>query len=200
MKFDRKKDPTVCVAREASRYVTGVGVVKHDAKHYLAATDGRCLSMVACELDDGDAPSWQKNGSGVAVTYPLEAFQAARKVKGPVAMSLNGKLTLRTMEGTASEYQAIDCRFPDVMSVVPKTSKANPSICLSVDLLRNIADALCADTVKITFGHNGEGGIDDTVPMLVEPVYGIGENRNRKASKLPDVDGSFGVLMPISSS
>lgn len=191
MKFDRRKNPVACVAKEASRYaVQGAAVVKHGDKHYIAATDGRCLSMVACDLE-GDEPK---------SSYPAAAFVAARKVKGPFALELNGSAKLRTMEGTTTEFQALESRFPDVLGVVPKTNQNDPSICLSVDLLRQLSDAFGFHAVRLTFQRDPKGNLDASMPVRVDPLRAEDLAKHPTAkdrAKFPDDDGSFGVVMPI---
>ena len=77
MKFDKAKDPAACAAKSPTRYaVQGVAVVEKGDATFLAATDGRSLSMVRAYPQDGDdMPSALGNGR----IYPPAAFAAARK-------------------------------------------------------------------------------------------------------------------------
>jgi len=55
MKFDKSKDPAACAAKDATRYaVHGVAIVEKGDATYLAATDGRMLSLVRAYAEDGD--------------------------------------------------------------------------------------------------------------------------------------------------
>ena len=170
--------------------MTGAAVVKHGEKHYIAATDGRCLSMVACELE-GDEPK---------AAYPAAAFVAARKVKGPFSLELNGKAVLRTTEGVTTEFAALESRFPDVLGVVPKVGKGDPSICISADLLKQLADAFGFHAVRLTFQRDAKGGLDDSMPIRIDPLRAedlMSHPTEKERKAFPADDGSFGVLMPI---
>lgn len=178
MKFDRHKDPAAMAAKSATRYaIQGVAVVQRDGGAFLAATDGRALSLVRAQLDDGDTPD------GV---YPVAAFAAARKAarKRPeAAVALNGCARVEG-DGAATEFAKVDGTFPDVngYGVIP-AGKPQRVLRLDAEYLARLQKALGADGVAIEL-HDDDR---DRMPMVIRPIYTDGGTD----------DGSFGVLMPI---
>lgn len=191
MKFDRHKDPAACAARESTRYaVQGVAIVENGDATYLAATDGRMLSLVRAYPEDGDdTASTLGNGR----VYPPAAFAAARRTKkrkkGPpdASVTLNGSAYVQG-DGASTEFARIDGTFPDALGVVPK-AKAVHVLRLNADMLARLQKALGANGVEIhVHAVQPDGEADASFPLTIRPVYTDG----------PGVaDGSFGVLMPI---
>jgi hypothetical protein len=188
MKFDKAKDPAACAAKSPTRYaVQGVAVVEKGDATFLAATDGRSLSMVRAFPQDGDdMPSALGNGR----IYPPAAFAAARKAckRAPDAsLTLNGAAFVEAA-GASTEFARVDGTFPDVFVAIP-TTKPVQVLRLNAEYLARLQKALGANGVAIeVHALVPSGDIDDTMPLTIRPLYTDG----------PGVDdGSFGVLMPI---
>lgn len=178
MRFDKRKDPALCASKESTRY-NGVAVVAYAGKHFVAATDGRCLSMVEATLEETDSAE-----RGVS---QRAAFAAARKAapedackEATVALGAKSDVVAADYGATKTEYQQMDVRFPDVTGVVPK-GKVKFTVSLNAALLAQIQKALDADAVTLEFEASD-------MPMRVTPCYG----KDARAIK----DASFGVLMP----
>ncbi len=179
MRFDKTKDPAALADKEPCRVrrsaMNGVAVVERDGGTFLAATDGRALTLIRCTMDDGD------NARGV---YPLAAFAAARKAarrKAEACVVLNGAAYVDS-DGAHTEFAKVDGTFPDVGSVVP-TGEPVRTLRLDADYLARIQKALGADGVEIRM----HGDDDDALPLTIVPIYLHGGQ----------ADGSLGVLMPI---
>lgn len=177
MRFDKSKDPAAVAAKDAGRYaIQGVAVVGRDGGTFLAATDGRALTLVRASLDEGDNPDGM---------YPVAAFAAARKAakrKSDAALSLNGTARVEG-DGAATEFAKVAGTFPDLDGVVP-TGAPERVLWLDAALLARIQKALGANGVAIEMRDDGR----DRLPLVVRPVYTDGGTD----------DGSFGVLMPLS--
>lgn len=188
MKFDKAKDPAACAAKEATRYaVQGVAIVEKGDATFLAATDGRCLSLVRCYPEDGDdMPAILGQGR----IYPPAAFAAARKGakrKADARLTLNGAAWVQT-DGASTEYARVDGTFPDALAVVPK-GKAVQTLCLNAEYLARMQKALGANGVAIEIHElTPTGEVDPAFPVTVRPLYMDGPGTE---------DGSFGILMPI---
>lgn len=181
MRFDPKKNPAGIVADACDRYsVTGVAAVALGGEHYLASTDGRALLLVAAEPSPDDAI----DGARV---YPAEAIAASRrKAFGAVVLAADGA----TVPGVAS-YPALPERFPSIDGIVP-TGEPERVFCLDAERLAKLQRALGAAGVRIEW-HG------DTCPMVVQPVAFEPKRRGKARRSDPaTIDGSFGVLMPIS--
>lgn len=196
MRFDKHKDPTLCVASEASRYARqDVGVIRDGEQTFLAATDGRALTLIAGTLEDGDEVDAKD-----APTFPAEAFRLARKSAPRVAstarVSVNGKARVVREGGGTTEFPRIETRFPDAMGVVPKC-EAEHVLCLDAQLLARIQKSLGASGVELRL-RDLKGA---SMPIEVRPIY-IGDlstgKRRKRNVPTPIADGSFGLLMPIS--
>lgn len=181
MRFDKRKDPALCAAKEETRYaINGVAVVKYKNKHFVAATDGRCLSMVEATLEETDSAE-----RGVS---QRDALAAARKAapktckEATVALGAKSDVVAADYGATKTEYQQMDVRFPDVAGVVPK-GKVKFTVSLNAALLAQIQKALDADAVTLEFEA-------PDLPMRVTPCY----HGDARAVR----DASFGVLMPWS--
>jgi DNA polymerase III sliding clamp (beta) subunit (PCNA family) len=176
VRFDKLKDPAALAAKDPSRYaIQGVAVVHRDGGAFLAATDGRALTLVRATLDDTDTP----NG-----VYPVAAFAAARKGatrKPDATVSLNGTARVET-DGAATDFAKVDGTFPDLQGVVP-TGEPERVLRLNADYLARIQRALGADAVEIRMHDDNR----DRLPLVIVPIYTDGGTD----------DGSFGVLMPI---
>ena len=188
MKFDKSKDPAACAAKDATRYaVHGVAIVEKGDATYLAATDGRMLSLVRAYPEDGDdMPAILGQGR----IYPPAAFAAARKGakrKADATLTLNGAAWVQA-DGASTEFARVDGTFPDVLAAVPK-GKAKQTLCLNAEYLARLQKALGANAVAIEI-HELEpsGAIDAAFPLTIRPIYLEGPGTD---------DGSFGVLMPI---
>lgn len=189
MRFDKSKDPAACVAKEPSRYaVQGVAVIAKDDATFLAATDGRCLTMVRAYPEDGDDSA---NASGTGRIYPPVAFAAARKAAkrkaSEAALVLNGAAYVQA-DGASSEYARVAGTFPDVLACLP-TGKPRQVLCLNAEFLARMQKALGANGVEIAIHQlDDDGQPHSAYPLTIRPLYMEG----------PGVDdGSFGVLMPI---
>ena len=176
MRFDKHKDPGALAAKDPSRYaIQGVAVVHRDGGAFLAATDGRALTLIRATLDDNDKPD------GV---YPVAAFAAARKAskrKPDATVGLNGSAAVEA-DGSRTEYAKVDGTFPDLQGVVP-TGEPERVLRLNADYLARIQRALGADGVEIRMHDDNR----DRMPLVIVPIYTQGGT----------ADGSFGVLMPI---
>lgn len=188
MKFDKSKDPAACAAKDPTRYaVQGVAVVEKGDATFLAATDGRCLSLVRAYLEDGDdTPSALGNGR----IYPPAAFAAARKAckrKPDASVTLNGSAYVQG-DGASTEFARVDGTFPDVLAVLPKGVPAHV-LRLNADYLARMQKAFGANGVEIlVHALLPTGEVDPSLPLTIRPVYLDGPGTD---------DGSFGVLMPI---
>lgn len=178
--FDKAKDPSRCTGSGDRYSIDGCSVVEHRGKHYIAATDGKMLSMVACEVEAYDHPG------GV---YPSQAFATARKQSvGQLAkIALNGKATVQA-GGATQEWSPMDDRFPDVCAVVNDAQKdavKTVTVSLNADLLADLQKALGAGAVTLRIPVDNE-----STPIVVEHCN-AGKGKGAK-------DGSFGLLMRIS--
>ncbi|MBL8751417.1 MAG: hypothetical protein JNK78_19835 [Planctomycetes bacterium] len=188
MKFDRHKDPAACAAKESTRYaVQGIAVVEKGDATFLAATDGRSLSMVRAYPEDGDdMPSILGQGR----VYPPAAFAAARRAckrKADAALTLNGSACVQA-DGSTTEFARVDGAFPDVLGIVPK-GKAVQTLRVNAELLARLQKAMGANGVAIEIHElDGTGQVDPTFPLTIRPLYMEGPGTD---------DGSFGILMPI---
>ena len=135
MRFDKSKDPAACVAKEPSRYaVQGVAVIAKDDATFLAATDGRCLTMVRAYPEDGDDSA---NASGTGRIYPPVAFAAARKAAkrkaSEAALVLNGAAYVQA-DGAVSEVCQGRRHVPG-RARMPPTGKPRQVLCLNAEFL-----------------------------------------------------------------
>lgn len=197
MKFDKAKDPAACAAKEETRYaVHGVAIVRKGDETYLAATDGRSLSMVRAFPDDGDDKPADMAVGGV---YPPAAFAAARKAckRAPEAsLSLNGAARV-TADGAVSEYAKLANVFPDVLGVVPKAKPVHV-LRLNAEYLARLQKALGGNAVEIQIHalDPSDGSLAHDLPLTIRPLY-VGKDLGAAKSADGSDDGSFGVLMPI---
>lgn len=189
MRFDKAKDPAACAAKDSGRYaVAGVAIVQRpDGSTFLAATDGRMLSMVRAQPDDGDdMPAILGQGR----VYPPAAFAARRACKRrdtEASVILNGSAYVRA-DGCTTEYARVDHPFPDVLGVTP-AGKPVLSLNLNAELLARMQKALGGNAVRIEIHAIGDDAeIDPSLPLTVRPIYLEGP-----ASE----DGSFGLVMPL---
>lgn len=189
MKFDKSKDPAACAAKDATRYaIQGVAIIqKGDGATFLAATDGRMLSMVRAYPEDGDdMPSILGNGR----IYPPAAFVAARKAakrKADAELTLNGSAFVQG-DGATTEYARVDGTFPDAIEVIPK-GEGVQTLRINADCLARLQRALGANGVEIhVHALTPAGQLDPSMPLTVRPIYTDGPGTD---------DGSFGILMPI---
>ena len=188
MRFDRAKDPAACAAKEQTRYaVQGVAIVEKGDATYLAATDGRMLSLVRAYPEDGDDTA---SALGNGRVYPTAAFAAARKAakrSTDAAVTLNGSAYVQG-DGATTEYAIVDGVFPDALGVVPR-GPAVQVVRLNAAMLARLQKALGADGVEIHVHElDAAGKVDPSFPLTIRPVYLGGGGTD---------DGSFGVLMPI---
>ena len=188
MRFDKSKDPGACAAKDTTRYaIHGVAIVEKGDATFLAATDGRSLSMIRAYPEDGDdMPSILGQGR----IYPPAAFAAARKGakrKPDATLTLNGAACVQA-DGASTEFARVDGTFPDVLAVVPK-AKPVQVLRLNAEYLARLQKALGANAVAIEI-HELEpsGAVDPSIPLTVRPIYLEGPGTE---------DGSFGVIMPI---
>ena len=166
-------------AKDPSRYaIRGVAVVERHGDTYLAATDGKALTLVRAYPDDADdMPSMAQR------IYPVPAFAAARKAGKRLpdaALTLNGAAYVDGADGSHVEFPKVDGTFPDVGSVMPKGS-GELLVRLDAEYLARMQKALGASGVEIR--SHGEG-----MPLTIVPIYCAGDGK---------ADGSVGLLMPI---
>ena len=156
MRFDKSKDPGAVASKDPSRYaIQGVAVVERDGGTFLAATDGRALTLVRAFLDEGDTP---------AGVYPVAAFAAARKAarrKPDATVGLNGAAAVDA-DGSHAEFAKIDGTFPDLAHVVP-TGKPERVLRLDAEYLARIQRALGADGVEVRM-HDDDR---DRMPLVI---------------------------------
>ena len=183
MRYPKTCDPTICAAAEVTRYaIRGVAVVQHDGKTFLAATDGRKLSMVLA------TPEGDDHASGI---YPVDAFVAAKRKtfrKTPeVSLSLNGKAVVRSTDST-QEFPAMEGRFLDVANVIPTREPVLFRFSLNAEFLAQLAKATGSECggVELTIRDFGDGK-PDSGPIEVRPIV---------AGQTVD-NASFGIIMPI---
>lgn len=188
MKFDRHKDPAACAAKEATRCaVHGVAIVQKGDATFLAATDGRSLSMVRAFPEDGDdMPAILGQGR----IYSPAAFAAARKAckrRPDATVTLNGSAYVQA-DGSTTEFARVDGTFPDVFEAIPK-AKPVQTLRLNAEFLARLQKAMGANAVAIeVHALDKDGDIDATMPLTIRPLYMDGPGTE---------DGSFGILMPI---
>lgn len=191
MRFDHLKNPAACAAKESSRYaINGVAVLLHQSRPYLCATDGRMVSAIPCELAADDKPH------GV---YPAAAFSEYRKRARKLwaEMDVNGTARVRSPEGVA-EFPAEDSRFPDAFEVIPKAAPKAHRITIDARRLAMLADAFGTDAVTLHLAMDGDG-IDDGLPIRVEPCY-LGDAKNSRGKRIrAEIDGAMGAIMPIAA-
>lgn len=181
MRFDKYKNPAAVVPKEESRYaVPGVSFVKRGDQGYLAATDGRILTMIAATEEPEDHP-----GRSI---YPADAIAAARATAKKLGRSvpdarvaLNGSAKVTTA-GSVQEWATVSGVFPDAVAVIP-TRAPKFVVRLNAALLAKIAGALDSESVEIEVDPS-------EVVAVVRPMH-LGDQRG--AGK----DGSFGVLSLI---
>lgn len=196
MKFDKYKKPFLCASKEETRYaITDIGVVSRGANRaWLAATDGRMMTLVAAEFEDGDSIPLT-TGYASTVVHNREAVKAAvdaaLKAKTPKPAEARLKATVdnaevTTREGATMAWKTIkDTRFPDIESVLPgPNQKVLATIMLDAEKLATIAKSLGVYAVKLEIR-------DPNLPVMVRPIY-------LESSAVED--GSFGMLMPIADS
>jgi len=178
MRFDKNKDPAALAAKDPTRYaIQGVAVIERDGDTFLAATDGRALTLVRAHAEDGD-------DAGSGRIYPVAAFAAARKAarrKADATVTLNGAAFVAA-DGARTEFAKVDGTFPDVHRIVP-TSKPERVLRLDAEYLARMQKALGADGVEIRM-HDDDR---DRMPLTIVPIY-LGGGTD---------DGSLGLLMPI---
>lgn len=184
MKFPAKCKPEACAAKEETLYVgyaiNGVGVIVENGVTYLAATDGRCATMIRAEAEETD------KGCADSI-YPAAAFAAARKAAGNKAqecqLALNGTARVAA-GGVTTEYAKVEGRFPDVLACTPK-GKPIATVAIHADLLAKIQAGFGSDGVLLElFGER--------MPLKVHPVT-IGTRYTE------DKSGTFGILMPVAA-
>lgn len=188
MRFDKQKDPAACAAKESTRYaVQGVAMIQKGDAIYLAATDGRMLSMVRAYPEDGDDVA---SGIGIGRVYPPAAFAAARKAakrKADATVTLNGAAYVQS-DGASTEFAKVDGTFPDALEAIPK-GQAVQTLCVNAEYLARLQKALGANGVEIrVHAIDNSGQVDPSVPLTIRPIYLDGQGTD---------DGSFGILMPI---
>ena len=179
MRYPKTARPEACVSKEVARYSpNGVGVVEHGGNVYLAATDGRCATMIRAYPETGDQ-------GYVGQVYPAAAFVAARKATHrkdeESALRLNGSAVVATGDAT-TDFPRLDARFPEVFACVPKGNATR--ITINAELLAKMQEAFGSGAVTLDIG-------DECTPILVRPVV------VEKGGYVPTADGSQGVLMPI---
>lgn len=185
MRFDKRKDPAVAAAKECSRYaVHGVAVVTEGDRTFLAATDGRCLTLVRAHGEEGD-------DAVAGSIYPVAAIAAARKAarrQAEATLTLNGSAFVQA-DGVRTEFAKIDARFPDVHGIVPQAPPVG-ILRLNAELLAKIQRALGAQAVEIQAHAMAENGreVDPALPLTIVPIYQSGDGEE---------DGSRGYLMPV---
>ncbi len=186
MRFDKRKDPAAVAAKEGGRYaVNGVAVLKRGDGTFLAATDGRCITLVRAFEEDGD-----DGASFGGRIYPAAAFGAARKAakrKPEAQLTLNGAAFV-VADGVRTEFARVEGAFPDVHGIVPKGAVVG-ILRLDAELLARIQRALGATAVEIRVHAMAADGreVEPSVPLTIAPVHlGGGEE-----------DGSRGYLMPV---
>ena len=184
MRFDKLKDPAACAAKDTSRYaVQGVAIVENGDRTFLAATDGRCLTLVRAHTEDGDDAS--------GAIYPVAAFAAARKAakrKTEASLALNGAAYVQA-DGVRTELARIDGTFPDALGIVPKAATVGV-LRIDAELLARIQKALGASAVEIRVHAMEANGceVDCSVPITVVPI---------QLGSTGEDDGSRGYLMPV---
>lgn len=188
MKFDRHKDPAACAAKEATQYaVQGIAIVQKGDATFLAATDGRSLSMVRAYPEDGDdLPAILGQGR----IYSPAAFTAARKAckrKPDATLTLNGSAYVQA-DGSTTEFARVDGTFPDVLAALP-TAKPVQTLHLNAEFLARLQKAMGANGVAIEIhAFDAAGQVDPCMPLTIRPLYMDGPGTD---------DGSFGLVMPI---
>ena len=186
MRFDKRKDPAAVASKEGGRYaVNGVAIVRQGECTFLAATDGRCLTLVRAFEQEGDSGA---SGSGI---YPTTAIVAARKAsrrKADAQLTLNGAAFV-VADGVRSEFAKVDGAFPDVHGIVPTAAPVG-ILRLDAELLAKIQRALGANAVEIRVHAMAENGrdVEPSLPLTIAPVYIDGNGEE---------DGSRGYLMPV---
>ena len=180
MRFDRAKDPAAAASKEGTRYaINGVAVVEREGHFFLAATDGRSLTLVRAYPDDRDDTY---AGTSNARVYPVAAFAAARKAgkrKAEAALMLNGAAHVNS-DGAHTEFAILDRAFPDVVNVIPKGEPV-ATVKLNAEYLARLQEALGANGVEVRL--HGAG-----LPLTIVPVYTDAPGQD---------DGSIAMLMPI---
>ena len=188
--FDKSRKPTECCSNEATRYaIQGPALVTHNGSDYLAATDGRVLSMVTAQVE-GDVAG-NLTGGGNAVAMARETIKEAGKGGS------KGRAIVRVAEGKATAGEMtmplVETKFPDGDGVLHDRSKADEvRITLNASLLAKLAKGLGAEAVtlhvKATERALDGVTIDAGGPIFVEVATVKGNG---------STDGSFGAIMPL---
>jgi DNA polymerase III sliding clamp (beta) subunit (PCNA family) len=187
MKFNRNRNPALCAAKEETRYaINGVALTQGPCgRTFLAATDGRKVSMVVAETEDGD----DLHAGQPPAVYPVAAFKACLKATprraSDARIRLNGKAVVEAA-GATSEFSRLDARFPDVWAVAP-TGDPQVRLRFNAKYLGEVAEAIGCESVEVQVFD-----LDGALPMKVLPI-------GLDGIAAPHGDGSFGLLMPIAA-
>lgn len=179
MKFDRRCKLHKATAKEDSKYA--LTSIWFDADHRppaMVATDGRMLAVVPVEPELGDK----------SALIPGEAIKTAcaKGVKfdgeGELAcVELGEEIIVQKSTGASEHFDAEASDFPKCYAdVVPPAGRDGAvSICLDPFALSDLAEAIGAHGVMLTFLPNGKS------PIRVDPLFDCASQ------------DAVGVLMPI---
>lgn len=194
MKIPYPCKPHATAARQMGRYALNTALYTDGLKGIhdgpvIIGTNGKMLSIVPVQLDDGDG----FNGQDVQI--PVAAMKAAcKKAEPAMTVDLAGPDPRITSAGVTMDAPS-EGEYPDTSAVVRDCCPANPpggtKVSLNVAYLKRLADAMGSDEIEITLPVARErDGLPDAIvdAMLVRPLDG------------PVAEEAFGLLMPISRS
>lgn len=200
MLFDKTKDPAACCPKpkDSNRYsVTGVLAIQKGDKTYLAATDGKVLSLIRTQAT---VETEQLLGDDKRGIVPPEAIAAARKatpktvaetcVNVDTLASGSDRAMVREKGGAEQSWPCLqDTRFPDVFAVIPdKPVKAR--IALDTKLLAKLAKSFGTETIVLELHEIKTDKTESSLPVTIRPLFLVHKGQGD--------DGSFGVMMPVS--
>ena len=170
MKLPKHCKIELVASTDATRYVLCNPYLQGDK---LIATNGRSLVMLPVEREPEDTDG----------AVNVEAFKLSRKVLSGIKDSqiiANGQLKVATKEGqmTIPRKDLKGGTFPNWEKVIPNENRGGYKICLSAELLYDLAQALGGNEVVLEI-------LDETSPIVV------------KGHSDHAIAGSIGVLMPV---
>lgn len=186
--FDPKSNPAACAAKKEGHYRkvdNVVQLVMHKGNPYLAATDGRALSMVRCETVGIDSPE------NVRLERQSIEFgaKAAKSAKTDCRIVIEDR-KINAMGLTTERLDTTqDGQFPDVCSVIPESHKRNLRVALNVKLLAQLAKGIGADAIELEFDPEQFKDGRYLAGILATAAVAV---KNATETR------SFGVIMPLS--
>mgnify|MGYP005819300339 CR=1 FL=1 len=127
------------------------GLLYEPKKSRLTVTNGHVLLSYNVTPDENDS-------TGI---LPSELFKS--KISDNCTYEINGSAKRVDQHGSA-EYNLIDERYPDYESVIPASIKNKHEVCLDLNLLKQLFDAVPKNdnntkTIKLTFNTGDSNSV-----------------------------------------